>query len=130
MAKLVVVALITLGSLICKAEGAGKAVSVDREAVRREVKTHLAEVKTCYDDAIKKDSKLGEGKIVIQFEVDETGKITSAKANEQKSTLKNSDVEQCLVKKFKSWTFPASPKGTIVAVSYPFVFKRDQQPAK
>lgn len=120
MAQRFVVVLIFLAGLFCNAQ------SADREAVRRAVKTHLSEVKTCYDDAIKKDSKLGKGKIVIDFDVDDTGKVTSAKINEKKTTLKSRDVQQCLVGKFKSWTFPASPKGTIAAVSYPFVFQRDK----
>lgn len=124
MAQRLVAALILLTGLFCKAE------SADREAVRRAVKTHLSEVKTCYDDALKKDSHNKDsqlsGKIVLDFEVDNAGKVPSAKVNEKKSTLKSSDIEQCLIDKVKSWTFPPSPKGTIISVSYPFIFKSNK----
>ena len=38
------------------------------------------------------------------------------------STLHDAAVEQCIVTRVRTWTFPAPDGGGVVAVEYPFVF--------
>ena len=52
--------------------------SIDREAVRRAVRSALAAFKSCYDREYKSDSKL-EGKVVIAWEIHEKGIAKNAR---------------------------------------------------
>ena len=92
-------------------------------AIRAEVKGHLNDVKACYVSSLKQKPE-NEGKIVVDWEVSETGEVTKAVINEAKSTLKDTAVHLCITEKFKTWKFPAAPKGQVVTVSYPFVFTK------
>jgi hypothetical protein len=97
--------------------------AADKEGIRAKIKEHLKEVRGCYDEPASKNPSL-KGKIIIDWSVDDTGKVTQAKVDEAKTTLKDPTVQSCLTDKFKSWTFPPAPKGQVVTASYPFVFSK------
>ena len=75
-------------------------------------------VKDCYERQLKRFPQLA-GKIVISFEIRETGSLTDI--NIEEDSLKNSEVRSCIVGRAKSWRFPR-PSGGSVFVSFPLVF--------
>ncbi len=96
--------------------------SIDREAVRRVVRSALASFKSCYDREYKRDSKL-EGKVVIAWDIHEKGIAKNARLVKEKSTLGNSAVEECVRGRLLALRFPEPPAGTIAEVTYPFLFQ-------
>lgn len=95
--------------------------SIDREAVRRVVRSALAAFKACYERELKSNSKL-EGKVMISWEIREKGVAAAAKVLQDKSTINNSNVENCVRSRMLTLRFPEPPPGTIAEVQYPFYF--------
>lgn len=96
--------------------------SIDKEAVRRVVKSALAQFKACYEREYRMNSKL-EGKVVIQWEIHEQGVAKNAKVVRSKSTINNSAVEDCVKNRMMALKFPEPPPGTAAEVTYPFIFQ-------
>ncbi len=96
--------------------------SIDKEAVRRVVRSALSAFKSCYDREYKKDTKL-EGKVVISWEIHEKGVAKNAQVVKSKSTIGNSAVEECVRSRMLSLRFPEPPAGSFAEVTYPFLFR-------
>lgn len=93
--------------------------TIDREAVRRVIRSILNQIKSCYERQLRVNSSL-EGKVVIRFEIIEQGRVRSAKT--QSTSLKDATVESCVAARIREARFPEPPPGTIAQVDYPFVF--------
>lgn len=93
--------------------------SVDKEEVRRKIRENIQSFKGCYKERLEKtNSKIG-GKVVLEWDFDDSGSVKNAKINS--TTLNDSIVENCMVDKLKALKFPPAPKGEIVNIIYPFV---------
>jgi TonB family protein len=93
--------------------------TIDREAVRRVVRSKLIEIKNCYERALNVDKSL-EGKVVIRFIIEDQGRVRIAST--KSSTLNNRAVEECVAARIRNAIFPEPPPGTVAEVDYPFVF--------
>lgn len=93
--------------------------TIDREAVRRVIKSILNQIKSCYERQLRVNSTL-EGKVVIRFEIMEQGRVRSAKT--QSTSLNDATVESCVASRIREARFPEPPPGTVAVVDYPFVF--------
>lgn len=100
-------------------EGAEFEGEIDKEAVRRVIRANLAQVRACYEEELNKDLSL-YGKVMVSWEIQAGGRV--GRAFVKSSTLKNRNVEKCIVRRLKTWRFPIPPAGATAAVSYPFVF--------
>ncbi|MBC7467124.1 MAG: AgmX/PglI C-terminal domain-containing protein [Bdellovibrio sp.] len=96
--------------------------TIDREAVRRVVRSALTAFKSCYEREYKKDSKL-EGKVYIVWEIIEKGVAVNARVDKAKSTINNSAVEECVRTRLLALRFPEPPAGSKAEVTYPFMFQ-------
>ncbi|HEY5936467.1 MAG TPA: AgmX/PglI C-terminal domain-containing protein [Kofleriaceae bacterium] len=74
---------------------------------------YLAGIKRCYKDHLKRDPK-AQGKIVLTFTIDNTGKTKDAKATGIAPGL-----DACITKLMASWTFAPSedPEGEMIAIN-------------
>lgn len=90
---------------------------LSQEAIRRVVRQHLAEVRFCYEQALQSNPSL-EGRVAVQWIVGSDGRVQSSSL--ASSTVRNANVESCIVQAVRRWTFPA-PEGGVVGVNYPFV---------
>ena len=95
--------------------------SIDKEAVRRAVKSAMSAFRACYERELKSDSKL-EGKVVIAWEIHEKGVGKNSKVVKDKSTIGNSAVENCVRDRVLAIRYPEPPPGTVAEVVYPFLF--------
>ncbi len=93
--------------------------TIDREAVRRVIRSILNQIKSCYERELRVKKGL-EGKVVIQFEIMEQGRVRSAKT--KNSSMSSPAVESCVAARIREARFPEPPAGTIAVVDYPFVF--------
>lgn len=86
------------------------------DAIRSVMKRKMSAIKSCYESALKRDRDL-KGKLIIEFEILETGRITGLYFG---GSLKSSDIESCIKSRARSWRFP-KPDGGTVFVSIPVV---------
>jgi TonB family protein len=90
--------------------------ALDKDAIRHVIRTHIGDVKRCYEQTAANDPKL-QGRVVVKFTIATTGDVTSSSI--ERSTTKNDAVDGCVAQATKTWKFP-QPKRGIVVVSYPF----------
>lgn len=93
--------------------------TIDKEAVRRVIRSIISQIKSCYERQLRSDTSL-EGKIVIQFEIEEQGRVRVAST--KSTSMNNSAVESCVASRIKEQRFPEPPPGTVAVVDFPFVF--------
>ncbi len=88
----------------------------------RVIRSHLAEIRFCYERELTKNPNL-LGRISVQFTVAASGEVIASLL--QNSTMDNASVEDCVVRTVRQWKFPKPQGGGIVIVSYPFNFTSD-----
>ncbi len=93
--------------------------SIDKDLIRRVVRSHVGEVRKCYEDGLSRDPNL-KGRVSIQFTIGKSGKVTVSVVAE--SSLSDDAVGECIAKTALGWKFPENPSGTIV-ITYPFVLE-------
>jgi pSer/pThr/pTyr-binding forkhead associated (FHA) protein len=91
---------------------------IDKDMIRRIVRAHLNEVRSCYNSGLTRNPNL-EGRVSIQFSIIGTGKVASSVV--QENTTKDAAVADCIAKAVKRWTFPRVGKGGTALVTYPFL---------
>lgn len=99
--------------------------TIDREAVRRVIRSGLREIRGCYERELSKLSRTQslEGKVVIEWTIAEQGRALNAKV--KSSTLGNRAVENCVRDRLATWRFPDPPPGGVAEVNYPFYFRAE-----
>jgi biopolymer transport protein ExbD len=90
---------------------------LDSDIIRRIVRAHINEIRSCYNAGLTKNPML-EGRVTIDFVIVSTGKVGESKIAD--STLSDEKVGACMAKAVKRWTFPKPRGGGEVKVSYPF----------
>jgi hypothetical protein len=91
--------------------------SLDKEIIRRLVRTHINEVRSCYSAGLKKNPKLA-GRVTVNFVISGSGTVVSSMV--ESTTLADTTVENCIAKAVKRWRFPKPTGDANVIVSYPF----------
>ena len=102
------------GTTVC-----GGAGCLDKEVIRRVVRSHINEVRHCYNQGLVRDPNL-EGRVAVQFRIDARGSVQSSFVGD--SSIEDASVERCIANAVKRWRFPAAPgrMGSVI-VTYPFV---------
>jgi hypothetical protein len=91
---------------------------IPAEVIRRILLRNRNQQRYCYEVALKHDPTIA-GKVKVTFVIGANGDVVSAKVNDD-STVKDTQLRDCLVSHIKRMKFP-SGEG-ITQVSYPFVF--------
>lgn len=101
--------------------GDGEAFSgtIDREAIRRVIKSNERAIRACYERELNRSPDL-IGKLVVEFDIGEKGVVLRTAV--QRNELQNKAVADCLMGRLKTWRFPEPPTNQVVTVAYPFVF--------
>jgi TonB family protein len=92
----------------------------DKGIIRRVVRSHINEVRHCYNQGLVRDPNL-RGRVSVQFTIGPVGKVVLAAPVE--STLDDATVGRCVAKAVQRWNFPRPPSGGRALVTYPFVFE-------
>ncbi len=106
-------------SIVSEGEGAGFTGGLDKAGIRRTVQSIIGQIRSCYEKGLRAQSSL-EGRLVIQFEIDDKGLVVSSKVGS--SSLNDSEVGPCVANRVRAQRFPPSPRGVVGVVDYPFVF--------
>jgi len=94
--------------------------SIDRELIRRVVRSHLDQLKYCYEVQLTKNPKLS-GKVAVKWVVTEQGTVSSSVVIQ--TTTGNNELDTCVAGRVLTWVFPKPKGGGVAVVTYPFVFK-------
>ncbi len=97
-------------------EGVPEVLTVD--AFEEIVDKHKGDVSDCYATAKEAKADLA-GKLVLDFTVDGTGKVSEVKVDPA-STLKDDGVNACVDGKAKTWEFPKTRDGKSMTLPYSF----------
>lgn len=94
---------------------------LSREAIRRTVQRHLAEVRHCYEQRLITRPDL-EGRVSVQFMVAPNGSVMSAAYDPARTDIGDAQTATCVSSAVARWSF--TPSEGVTSVSYPFVFAR------
>jgi len=104
-------------------EGSGESYSgnIDRNGIRQVFLNNQRALQSCYEAALASDKSLS-GKLVLDFDIGEQGRVLRADYSRDKSTLTNSQLATCVINRMKNWRFPEPPQNQTVQVFYPLAF--------
>lgn len=91
---------------------------IDMREVEIYVRGRSAEVKSCYDDALGRNPRIG-GAVIWRWTIAENGRVANSKV--ARTTISDGQFLKCLDKKIKAWNFPRPQNGPI-SISFPFRF--------
>ncbi len=103
-------------------EGESIGAGMDKEAIRRVVREHINDLRTCYEQELNRDPNLS-GKLVLQWEIKEGGRVGKVSAVNRGDTIRNQKVIRCCQNVLAEWRFPEPPAGMVGIVVYPFIFQ-------
>lgn len=95
--------------------------SIDRDGIRTAVEKNVHDLHICYKALLKKEPTAA-GEIVVNFDIDDKGRAVSIEINSEKSTVKDSAMQSCIVGRIKGWHLPKSPRKQFTTITYPFKF--------
>ena len=93
---------------------------LDRDVIAQIIRSHLGEIRYCYERQLSADPSL-QGKVQVRFTIGAQGAVTDKRVNQ--TTLNNGFVEGCILQRVAQWNFPKPKGGVQVAVTYPFLFR-------
>ncbi|MEW5848602.1 MAG: AgmX/PglI C-terminal domain-containing protein [Myxococcota bacterium] len=88
------------------------------EAIVKAARAGMPAMNACYENALKRNSKL-RGRMVVGFVIDEEGHVQDAHL--ESDELGDADLGKCVLTRFKRLEFP-KPEGGAVEASFPVVF--------
>lgn len=92
---------------------------IDKEAIRRVIKSNERQVRACYEAALNRQPDL-KGRLLLRWKIGDLGKVYEASVKE--SSLGSTAVANCVLRRLRTWRFPEPPPGVEGEVEYPFVF--------
>lgn len=96
--------------------------NLDKDIVRRIVRAHINEIRSCYNAGLRKDESLA-GKVTIEFTIAADGFVNATKVAD--SELADATVGECMAKAVGKWQFPKPTGGGEVRVVYPFLLETE-----
>src|SRR4029079_4471472 len=91
--------------------------NLDKGIIRRILRTHLNEIRYCYEQSLVRHPSLS-GRVVVQFTIAGTGRVLASVL--QSSTIPEAALTSCVVQATRRWQYPAPDGGGLAIVSYPF----------
>ncbi|RYZ69105.1 MAG: energy transducer TonB, partial [Proteobacteria bacterium] len=95
--------------------------SIDKSAIEAAIMAHKDEFRLCYEKEINAENPNVSGMVRPSFTIGASGRVTENGI--QESTIRNANVERCVLTVLKRIQFPA-PVGGVVQVTYPFRFEK------
>lgn len=90
---------------------------LDKDLVRRSIRTRINDTRRCYNEGLARDRRAG-GVIVIDFMIDLTGKVLNSAI--RSSTVADAAVNTCILDILRRVRFP-KPDGATADVSFEYV---------
>jgi hypothetical protein len=84
------------------------------------VRMHFAEIQSCYEKALAARNEKLQGRLMTHFVITGAGTVTGAQVLKRGTTLKDKDLQACVVGVLGTLRFPKPPDGKDHPVEYPF----------
>jgi TonB family protein len=94
--------------------------AMDKDVIRRIVRSHLNEVRSCYNAGLTRNPTLA-GSVTVQFSIIRGGRVATAVISE--NTTHDTELGACITQAAKRWSFPAPPGAGTTLVTYPFTLR-------
>lgn len=94
--------------------------SIDKEAIRRIIRSNRSAIKSCYDLELTKNPTLS-GKVVLQWQITNGGKMINAKV--KSNDMNSNSLGPCIINRLRVLKFPDPGPVEIAEVAFPFVFE-------
>jgi TonB family protein len=115
------------GEAPAKARGPGAAqdappapLGEERRSIGEYVRSHLADVTSCYEDRLAAHKSL-QGRLIARFDIGPDGRVISASAE----GIDDRELVRCTIEAMRSWRFGRPASGGKLRVAYPFVFRSE-----
>jgi hypothetical protein len=95
--------------------------SLDPEDVRRVIRSHVSQIRFCYEQRLMVNPGLS-GKLRVRFLVGSSGDVPEASMAEG-TTISDSSLRSCILTRVRSWVFPSPKGGGSALVTYPIWLK-------
>jgi TonB family protein len=89
-----------------------------REEIRKVVAANAAAIRICYERALITSSQLGEGQLVVQWEINANGRVIRAAVT--RDSIGDAGLQSCVLAHVRNWSFPPCQRGCRIV--YPFEF--------
>jgi hypothetical protein len=99
---------------------AGGQPCLDKETVRRIIRSHVGELRYCYESLLNRYPNLG-GKVKVRFAVAQSGDVATSEVAQ--STAGVPELGECVAGRVRTWHFPVPAHSVGYIISYPFLFK-------
>jgi hypothetical protein len=93
---------------------------LDRNVIQATIAKYLNQVRACYEAGLRRSPGIA-GQVSMNFEIAASGALNFARVS--KSSLGDSEVEQCIATRMMGWQFPKPVGAVAVKVNYPFVLR-------
>lgn len=97
----------------------GAPAAPPREAIRKVVMAHGAEVRLCYEQAMLRSAQTMEGRLLLRWTIDAHGRASHPSV--VRDTVGAAGLTGCVLKRIRGWIFPPCASGGCRVV-YPFDF--------
>ena len=111
----------TGASLIPIPEEATVDGGLDSTLIADVVRRNIGQIRFCYEQGLQLNSSLS-GRVAVNWVIDAGGSVKVASV--KNTSLKNKSVEDCILRRLRTWKFPLPENNQEVPVSYPFLLKR------
>gem|GEM_PF-1816954 len=97
-------------------------VVLDREEILKVINVKTTSIRSCYETALQTNQSL-QGKLMVNFFIELDGSVSGAKIVEDKSTMKEKKVNECVMEIVKNMRFAPRKKGEPMEINFPFNFQ-------
>ncbi len=111
----------TGASLIPIPEEATVDGGLDGSLIADVVRRNIGQIRFCYEQGLQLNASLS-GRVSVNWVIDGSGRVKVA--NVKNTSLNNKTVEDCILRRLRTWKFPIPAGNQEVPVSYPFLLKR------
>jgi hypothetical protein len=111
----------TGASLIPIPEDATVEGGLDSSLISEVVNRNIGQVRFCYEQGLQLNNALS-GRVTMNWIIDGNGTVKIA--NVKNTSLNDKTVEDCILRRLRTWKFPIPEGNQEVPVSYPFLLKR------
>ena len=102
-------------------QGKGKAEGLSRSQIAQVVRKNMGQIRFCYEQGLQMNSSLS-GRVAVNWTIDSRGGVRGARI--KNSSLESSSVQDCILRRLRTWKFPLPVNRKEIQVSYPFLLRK------
>ena len=98
----------------------GSRLPFSPDSIAQVVRAHQPEIQACYEQMLSERQEKLQGQLMTEFVITPAGSVTGAKVVKRGTTLKDKNLNSCVVGVLTRLSFPKPPDKKSHPVEYPF----------